>query len=506
MIGTIRRNFSKKTLNIIVGVIFLSMSGIMVLFMNLFKRGPGVNTIAHVNGYEITASEFNRKKAEEEHRESMIRQQFGPNAQALFEAFGMKGTARERAFDTLVQQKILLSFADTIGLTLSPEYVSERLSNPQFALQLLGDFIPPQAITEQGVNYKDLLKMLQKRGITGSCLEAIIAERLKGQLVNVVAQGAAYVPEAFVKDEFRRLYQGKKFEVTKIPLNFKSVSAEKPTEEALKKLFDESNDRVRRYWRPEKRTGKVWTFNTIPEDFADLAQPALIDAAAFDEFVKKYDGKESPLGPLERGNELFARRLFSMKDGQKVAFVSSHENDPKASPEQKKGFIITLTSIVPAKERSFEESKADVEKDYRLKAAGEAMAKELQEVKLMDKQKRTDWAKAHNASQATTPFLAPDKKDEWKSLEKEGLGAQQIAGLLQMERPEEKRTVLTPENGYLVELVELEPLNQKQFEEKRGDIFTRLMAQDMQKVAGGFIASLEKNAKIKSNKSLFNRP
>ncbi len=501
MIGTIRRHFSKKALNIIVGVTIISMSGITFIVSHFLQRTPAKGSIATIDGYEVGRSEFSRRVAQEQQRESFLRQ-LTPNPEVFFKAYGLKESAEERALDALVQQKVLVSFADSMGLVLSPDYISEKLSDPQTASNLLGDFIPAQAVTQEGINYKDLLKMLQKVGVTGRCLEEIVEERLKGEFVNTIASSSAYVPQDAVRDEFDRTYRPRQFSVIKLSLDpyLKVAEAQKPTDEELKRAFEEGNKRAHRYWKPEQRTGKVWTFNHPAEDFVARADVAIKEGgAALEEFIKKLDGAVSTIGPTERKNELLVRKLYGVKEGDSVAFTSA-SGEPNS-----RGFIVEVTKVEPSVERTFEETKSSVEKDYQLATAAEKLSHDLDELKVMDQATLDAWVRDHQAKTLTTDFVTSDDPQKWQSLEKEGLSSQEITQLFSMDALSDKKTILNPTNGYLVQLLSWGQADDKKWTEKKAEIFDRLMDQEEARVASGFVASLEKNAKIKSNQPLFNR-
>ena len=502
----------------------------------LFRRfsKSGSTDVANVNGYVVGVREFQRKVGEEQRRESYMRQQFGSNAALFLEALGLGGKPEDRALKALISQKLLLGVADKVGLVLSPRYVSQKLEDPNFAIQVMGDLIPGAAVTSKGINYRDLLKLLQRQGIPASCLEEIVEERIKGQVVADLAQGAAYVPEETVKEDFNRAYQGKKLLIIKIPIESYLKRAREvkiPEQEyldALKKSYQEANQRSRRYWSPEKRTGEVWTFNHVPEEFLPEAERALrVDkkATEIDELAKKYHGTKSPLGPTASKQDSLAqdtltRKLFELKlDGDVADSRTVFVEDAKGSSMQKpdspdshakdqRGFIIQLTKIEPSTERPFEYVKADVEKDYYLSQAAQMLGQDLVHLKNLKAGERPAWIKEHGATEAITGFLAPDKRETWRDLQKaggiaEGIKSEELSPLLSMSDVGEKKTILTPQAGYLVEINELEPFDSKKFEEKRPQLFNTLMGKESGRVVQGFIASLEKNATIKTNKSFF---
>ena len=68
------------------------------------------------------------------------------------------------------------------------------------------------------------------------------------------------------------------------------------------------------------------------------------------------------------------------------------------------------------------------------------------------------------------------------------------------------RTVVSPDAGYVIEVEALEPLNAELYKQKRTELMRSLMSKEGMRAVQGFIASLEKNAKIKTNKSFLGRP
>ncbi len=511
MISTIRKNFSKQAFNIVIWITILSLGG-GIFIGGLFRRfmRTGDTGVSFVDGYEISIREFQRKVGQEQRRESYMRQQFGANASAFLEALGFGGKPEDRALKALTEQKLLLACADKLGLRLSPDYVSNQLENPYFALQIMGDMIPAGAVSPQGVNYRDLLKLLQRQGVSARCLEEVVEERIKGQLVLQFAQGAAYVPIARVRDEFDRAYRAKKLSLIKVPIADYLAQAKKVSLDtaALEKFFQEANQRNHHYWSLEKRSGSVWTFDHIPDDF--LAEGEQVLVSGFDEFVKKYQGAASPLGPVALPEEsqgapdnVLTRKLFSLKDiGERAIFVTGEG-------KERRGFVVELTKVDPRAEQPLSTIRGPVEQDYYLAQAAQALANDLTTIKGLDASGRQAWINEHKALGATsfdTDFIEPDKKDSpvWASLEKEGLQRQQVSQLLSLPVGQSK-TVLTPQAGYVIGVKELAELDIEKFNQKKPELFNTLMRKEGEQVAQGFIASLEKNAKIKTNKSFIGR-
>lgn len=506
MIAIIRRRFGKQAFNIVIWITLFSLAaGIFVT--GIFKRfsGVSVTSVADVNGYEVTPREFQKKVAQEEYQISQIRQQFGKNANMILQAYGLLGKTEDRALKSLITQKLLLSAADSIGITLSEEYVSSKLLDSNFARQLLGDMLPPHLITGATVNYKELVKGLARQGVSPQYIEHLIEERLKEQLVVTLASAATFVPEEEVRDAFNKVYRPRKYLVAKIPLApyLKKEQDEKVSDDVLKKFYEETKDRSSLYWRPEKRSARFWTFENVPQGFMVEGEKVINQKGpAFDEFVKKYKGVADvyPLTDIStlshpQKRDLVHRKMFSTALGARALEVAGAEGS-------KKGYVIEVTAMEPRVLLEYGAVKDKVADTYARKQALLKLDDDLEDLKGMDSAQRTKWVQEHKGTETTTGFISLDKPEDFKELQKEGIQKHQLS---ELEDKGSRVAMPTAHDGYMIELLEYGPFDEKLYKEKRGELLRTLTNEDVNRTLLNFIASLEKNAKIKTNKSFFNR-
>lgn len=503
MIGAIRRKFGKQAYNFVIWLTIFSLFG-GIFVTGLFRKFSGVpsSTVAEVNGYEIGYREFQRRVTQEDHQISQIRQQFGKNAQMLLDAYGLSGSTEERVLKSLTTQKLLLSAADKMGIHLSPAYVSAQLKDPAKARSLLSDMVPPSFFTPSGVNYRDLLKGLARQGLSASCVEQALEERLKQQIVVNMASQSAYVPESLIRDAFNKVYRPRKLLIIKVPLApyLKTEQAVQVKDDVLKEFYEETKNRSRRFWKPEKRSGRSWMFDmsSLPKEFVQEGEKASQQGgAALDEFVKKYKGVLSMLPMAERSQEKVSQELFKLKPGAYAVGQLEAKGANKA-----KGYIVELGTIEPEALLDFAAVKAKVAEEYARSQAAHKLVDDLGVLEGLDMAKRAAWVGTHKATEKTTGFIAFNKPEEFKELAKEGLPTNR---LLELEEKGDRITVTTPQDGYMVELVEFGPFDENFFKEKKSDLAKSLEREETGRVTLDFIASLEKNAKIKTNKSFFNR-
>jgi hypothetical protein len=480
------------------------LGGIFVT--GLFRKFSGIpsSTVAEVNGYEIGVREFQRRVSQEDYQISQIRQQFGKNAQMLLDAYGLSGSTEDRVLKSLITQKLLVWGADKMGVALSPAYVSAQLKDPAKARSLLSDIVPPNFFTPSGINYRDLLKGLARQGLSAGCVEQAVEDRLKQQIVVALASQSAYVPEALLRDAFNKAYRARKLLFIKVPLApyLKAEQGVQVKEEVLKGFYEETKNRSRRFWKPEKRSGRSWIFDIspLPKDFVQEGEKANQQGgAAFDEFVKKHKGVLSSLPMAERSSEKLSQELFKLKPGSRAV----GQLDAKDSKDNRiKGYIVELTTIEPEGLLEFPVVKAKVAEEYAKSQAARKLVEDLGVLEGLDVAKRAAWVAEHKATEKTTGFIAFNKPEEFKEIQKEGIPTNR---LLDLEEKGDRITVTTPQDGYMIELVEFGPFDENLFKEKKSDLAQSLEREETGRVTLDFIASLEKNAKIKTNKSFFNR-
>ncbi len=540
MITLIRKSFTKTTYKAVLWITLLSLAGLSSI-TGLFKRFSGYTGtgIGSVNGYEIDRAEFMRKRIEEERRIQYIKQQFGSNSSALLEAMGMSGNPEELALNSLIQEKLLLTCADMIPLKLSSDYIMHALENPTLVAQVLGDIVPPQLFDQQqGLNQAALLKYLQRQGMTIDSFEEAIERALKRFFIIALASGAAYVPQALLKEQFVREHSTRTFSVITVPLSsyLAQERQKKLTDDDIKKYFTAENSTKHRYWVPEKRSGFAWTFspesyginvsesdieryysvnkdtfkdakgvykplkNVKPEIeklvraekfkriFAADAHHAITsieeDPQAFDRWVEKHHGvKKSVQGDRATKSPLLAK-LFDLNVGKKASMLEGSQGVVVGLESIAKSFAPDLSMVKEKvvqdiyQERSHK-SLADSLKKYTNITNPQAIAQEL-------------------GSHVETIKVAGDAQPQWQELGKKGLPQQRMSSLT---IPGSSLVDITDHQGIIVVLSKISSFDEKLFAKEKHTLWRTLYPQESQQVAYSFIASLHKNATIKVNQS-----
>jgi len=491
MISYLRRAFSNKVVFRAAILSTVAALGLSMFVGSLFRRfGRNPQAVPEVvNGYQITNWELRRRVDHENQRINMIRRQYGSQADLVLRMQGMSETnVQEHALAALRQQKLLTYAADQLGIDISPEYVGHKLGDKNFMLVTMGDYIYPNMVRDDMINYDALYKVLQRQGVSPACFETVVDERLKGVAVLNVANGGMYVPKSDLIDTYNSYYRRKKFFVVKVPLAAYTKQLEvKPVEEAALKSFYASTQN--NYIKPAKRSGVYWTFPNGSEQFKNDAMAVVNgDAAAFEAFVSKHKGVKHPMGQTTFRADALTKALFELPAGKRGAFV-----------EGKQGFVVQTNTIEPQVQQAYEQVKDQVRADY-LRSQGSARASnELEALKKMDKQALQSWIAAHKnygIQTSTTDFLDQHSEQGWKSL-KDQLGGS-LYQVAMMSQEGQVTVVMAHDNAYVVQLEQFEATDPKVFEQKQGELRTILDNMQVGLWMSGFIASLEKNATIES--------
>lgn len=166
-------------------------------FTGLFRKFSGLpeGVVAEVNGYDITRDEYLARVQDEEKKISLLKQQYGAAIVDLI------GGAEELALSTLTQERLLSSAADELGISIDDTFAAERVNNPLFVMQFLGDVVPPYVFDKNGkLDKQGLVKVLQRRGISVSQFEGMVEELLRRMLVGSIVSSATHISRAEVDE------------------------------------------------------------------------------------------------------------------------------------------------------------------------------------------------------------------------------------------------------------------------------------------------------------------
>jgi len=263
MITTIRRFIKSKTAKTILILTIAAVGGVFSIPL-LLKKNVGGQWIVTVNGESAPYEKFARKTIDNEERIRAIRGQYGQMADMLLQAMGMALNPQVLAVKQLIQEELLEQLAHELDIHVSDDFLQQSLSDPRFIYQELSSLVPPQLIDpEYGIDMHTLALYLQHRDMSTKDFYNEVEQVLRRSVVGYMAVGSVYEPEWRVRSRYVQKELAKKFSLYTFGLDsyIEEVKKNVITKTELKNYFDNQNRSFKRYWVPEKRTGKVWAFD-----------------------------------------------------------------------------------------------------------------------------------------------------------------------------------------------------------------------------------------------------
>ena len=164
------------------------------------------------------------------------------------------------------------------------------------------------------------------------------------------------------------------------------------------------------------------------------------------------------------------------------------------------GYLLKVTNIEKSKEPSFDSVKAQVQKDLYSSKAQALMKKAVSNAQEAAKTKPLSKVATEMGGQyKTTGLINSEDQKKLEALQKDKFPLQALMGITQKDMV---RKDITPEMGYLMVLLDVEPFNQEKYSEKKLALGQSLQQQQETLLKQGFIASLLQNATIKVNNKL----
>ena len=540
MIGIIRKKLKKRGMQVIAFITLISLLGADFLRR---QGGKGYQPIAIVNGYEITPIEFRNKVMEEEKRLSYLQEQFGKEAKSILESQGINSDPQEAAMDQLIKDKVILSAADKLGISLSADYISKKFSDPDYMYRILGQVIPVQYLMQEGFDLSKLSYLLRKQGVSISQFEEMVENTIKKLAVFDIAQSALYIPESVLKEYFEKNYLKKRFTVltfdfSKYLNKVKTDQSQALSEDQIKSYFEKAS-KNKKYWMPEKRSGIVWKFDASSyvlkvsdreiENYYDknkdveFKNKKLMDvketihnklmADKFDrlftldaqrmvnesrknpeilvDFVNSKKGIKTAIDMAELNSSMNLQKLFSLKLNQKTYYV-----------EDGKGYIVELTNIKPAYKPELALVKQKVMDDMTKDQARKLMFADLEKA---NEQISSEPFKDSSIEQIASKYDTKLQKTDWISPD-----AKKVELFDKLKIPMQVATELSQKgmhlmypglnnDTYIILLFDIEPFNETTFNQKKSEILKAIRPEQSSQFIYSFIDSLVKNAKIKKN-------
>lgn len=232
-------------------------------------------------------------------------------------------------------------------------------------------------------------------------------------------------------------------------------------------------------------------FNQVFRQEADaLFATGIFDAEKLREMVTRYGGVQSTV-ELTKGadSSRLAQAVFAMPEGETTHFMDG-----------KKGIVVQLQTVVARQAPDLNTIKQTVEDDLRKDRARQAMITFVRDLKTkVRKGNAQALAKENGCSYERTNTIKPDDNAYVETLKKRGIPVQLFAAL-------DKVPGVAVSEGdkvcYVIVLDEIEPVSAELFIQKENTIASSLSAELADATINGFVASLYRNATIKTNETL----
>lgn len=269
MITTIRKSFKTRTYKIVLWITFMAVAGVFsVIEMGrnfFFGSSNTTGWILQVNDTKFFAPDFVRAVADQEERIKMLRAQYGQYADLYLQMMGMPTDPKVLALNSLTRKALLNGVVNQMPFAVSDEKAQERLKDPMFIYQELSEMAPFFTWDHSlgGINPLALTEYHRRVGITTADFAAELVKAAKREELKKMVEHTVYTPEFELKEQFAQTFLGRKFSVATISgeqiLN--RVKKEPVTDEQLKSYYKSASSQGKRYYVPEKRFVKIYSFS-----------------------------------------------------------------------------------------------------------------------------------------------------------------------------------------------------------------------------------------------------
>ena len=269
MITTIRKSFKTRTYKIVLWITFMAVAGVFsVIEMGrnfFFGSSNTAGWILQVNDTKFFAPDFVRAVADQEERIKMLRAQYGQYADLYLQMMGMPTDPKVLALNSLTRKALLNDVVNQMPFSVSDEKAQERLKDPMFIYQELSEMAPFFTWDHSlgGINPLALTEYHRRVGITTADFAAELVKAAKREELKKMVEHSVYTPDFELKEQFAQTYLGRKFSVATISgeqiLN--RVKKEPVTDEQLKSYYKSASSQGKRYYVPEKRFVKMYSFS-----------------------------------------------------------------------------------------------------------------------------------------------------------------------------------------------------------------------------------------------------
>jgi peptidyl-prolyl cis-trans isomerase D len=545
MLDSLREQLQDRNTKIIlaVGVVVALLAPTLGIFLG---RGSGKPVIAFVNDQEVTVQEFRSRFYENEQIKRQTEQQFGQYAQMVLQYYGLSGDIQQATLDQLIKDKLIKDAIEKLGFAISDEYIAEKLKDPLFIKQSLGQLIPDAVLTKDGHIDTHLLKRyLNERGITLDSFDDLVRETVERSILSELIVSTVYVPERVLKDEYIKEYVPRSYTYVSLDVDQfeKDLKKQNISQETLTEYF---NNHIESYRIPEKRSANMWEFSANDFDISiadkdikayynehkdsyrkdtqdkngsvsykplkdvegdikailtnqafikmfNRKAPSIINQArknadAMKAFIDKHKGSEKTEKNIEHDGSKKTQKLFKLKNTQSYSFYTQGD----------KGYIMQLTDITPSTLPSFEDVKENVKQDYMSYESQQMLEKEVKDIYKRAKQKQSlDDIASTNGMKLKKVTLDPTDQEKIDKLSSDNVPTDVLKNATVKNMP---YMSIETGKGFVVFVTDVSSMDEGDFKDKKEVLLSRLKRAQENMNNQAFVANLRKNATISYNK------
>lgn len=209
-------------------------------------------------------------------------------------------------------------------------------------------------------------------------------------------------------------------------------------------------------------------------------------------FIQLKKGSEKKIASMVSNPSMNSQKLFSIRNEHGFIYYVQGE----------KGYIVELTKLDKSYLPELDAIKKSVEGDIYKEKAANNLKSDLDKAKKSKSKSFEELKKLFDAKLVNTNWISKQDNPDAAMLQKEGINPVE---LFKLEKEGSVSSYFANNNGYLIKVDNVEPFNMQKFDEGKKAIEDSLEKQNIADLEAGFIASLQKNAKIVINDKMQNQ-
>ena len=268
----------------------------------------------------------------------------------------------------------------------------------------------------------------------------------------------------------------------------------------------ESRDGIELIQRVERKPAVYKDLAAVRSEIKDALEVKKFNQFFMDDMREVYDQPDLDEQDLlkligKRGGNPAKVTISANDTGRQAKVIMGlQENGMNCYLESGKGIAVQLMQIQPRKVPALEEIKGDVVADLRQERAKKAFERYVEKAAAMACSKPlSEVAKEMGGIVTKIGWIDPKDTKEVDELRRKKLPSTKM---MQLEVVGSVTSDIEGTQGTIVRLDAIAPFNKEDFAEKRTAVMEKVDREDMHACMQGFVASLYRNATIKTNQSL----